>query len=76
MKVTVVPQLGYGIYDVNELPGFFGKSRYGDTACEGIYIRQDEEMYLRYRAKMVQTEFRQGITEHWFKRMLQCNKVC
>lgn len=76
MKITIVPQLGYGVYDVNELTGFFEKSRYGDSDCEGIYIRQDQEMYLRYRAKMVRKEFRQNITEHWSKGILQCNKVC
>ncbi len=76
MKVAIVPKLGYGIYDVDELPKFFKKSRYGDLDCEGIYIRQDKGMYLKYRAKMVGKDFKQNITEHWSKGILQCNKVC
>ncbi len=76
MGIEVVPQLGYGIYDVKELTQFFGKSKYGEGKCEGIYTRQDQGEYLRYRAKMVRKEFRQNITEHWSKGILQCNKVC
>ncbi|MGN1193139.1 MAG: RNA ligase family protein [Dorea sp.] len=76
MKVTVVPQLGYGIYDVYELSQFFQKSKYGSEYCEGIYIRQDEDIYLKYRAKMVRKEFKQNITEHWSRGILKCNKIC
>lgn len=76
MELSVVPQLGYGIYDVKELSEFFGKSKYGDSECEGIYIRQDYGMFLKYRAKMVRKEFRQNITEHWAKGIFQYNKVC
>ncbi|MCI9212811.1 MAG: RNA ligase family protein [Ruminococcus sp.] len=75
MEIKVVPQLGHGIYHVNELLQFFSKSKYGDESCEGIYIRRDEREYLKYRAKMVRREFKQNITEHWSKGMLQCNKV-
>lgn len=76
MGVKVVPQLGQGFHNVNELSQFFGKSQYSDEKCEGIYIRQDEGEYLKYRAKMVQKEFKQNITEHWSKGKMQCNKVC
>lgn len=76
MEIKEVPQLGYGIYHIEELFQFFGKSKYGDESCEGIYIRQDEKEYLKYRAKMVRGAFKQNITGHWSKGMLHCNKVC
>lgn len=76
MDIKIVPQLGHGIYSIKELFQFFGKSEYGNENREGIYIRQDEGEYLKYRAKMVRREFKQNITEHWSKGMLQCNKVC
>ena len=76
MEVKIVPLLGQGTYNWNELMEFFGKSQYGDENCEGIYIRQDEGEYLKYRAKMVRREFRQNITGHWSRGKMQCNRVC
>lgn len=76
MRVEVVPKLGYGSYELGELSHFFKKSNYGDEDCEGIYIRQDHGKYLKRRAKMVRTEFKQDITDHWSKRKLECNSVC
>lgn len=73
MEIEIIPLLGQGIYSLEELPGFFGQSKYGGEKCEGIYIRQDQGNYLKYRAKMVRREFKQNITEHWSKGMLACN---
>lgn len=75
MGVKIVPRLGYGIYCVQELDQFLGKSKYGNEDCEGIYIRQDQGDYLKYRAKIVRKEFRQSILGHWSKEILKCNKV-
>lgn len=75
MNVKIVPKLGFGMYDVCDLSIFFQKSKYGRDYCEGIYIRQDEDGYLKYRAKMVRKEFKQKILVHWSKGKIQCNKV-
>ncbi|MDE7038809.1 MAG: RNA ligase family protein [Lachnospiraceae bacterium] len=75
MGVKVVPRLGNGIFNIDELFRFFERSRYGDEKCEGIYIRQDQGRYLKYRAKLVRREFRQNIKEHWSKSGMQCNCV-
>lgn len=75
MGVKVVPQLGCGSFNVNELFWLFEKSKCGDEMCEGIYIRQDQGGYLKYRAKMVRKEFKQNITGHWSKGLMQCNRV-
>lgn len=75
MEVKAVPLLGYGMFRVNELSRFFSRSKYGDEKCEGIYIRQDQEGYLKYRAKMVRKEFKQNITQHWSNRIIQCNNT-
>lgn len=75
MEIEIVPLLGQGIYSVDVLTKFFTRSKYGNEMCEGIYIRQDKDNYLQYRAKMVREEFKQNIGEHWSKGRLQCNKV-
>lgn len=75
MKIKRVPQLGQGCYKLQELPQFLRQSLYGYEACEGIYIRQDQGNYLKYRAKIVRKEFKQDITEHWSKRILKCNAI-
>lgn len=76
MELASVPQLGRGKYSQNELLSFFGISKFGKELCEGIYIRQEKDGYLGYRAKMVRKEFRQNIDVHWSKEILQCNRLC
>ena len=75
MGISIVPLLGKGIYTVDELKHFFGKSQYGNCDAEGIYLRQDLKGYLCYRAKMVQKKFRQEIGVHWSKGQIRCNRV-
>jgi ATP-dependent RNA circularization protein (DNA/RNA ligase family) len=75
MNIEQVPCLGCGKYDLLELKKFFGKSKFGEEKCEGIYLRQDEGEFLKYRAKMVRKDFRQKIDEHWSKKIVQYNKI-
>lgn len=75
MDIVPVPQLASGKYSLKELSGFFGISKFGKELCEGIYIRQEKDGYLEQRAKMVRSEFRQNINEHWSKGMFQCNQL-
>ncbi len=75
MDIEIVPLLGYGIFTPKDIERFFSISKFGDENCEGVYLRQDEELFLKYRAKMVRREFQQAIEEHWSKKELQKNKL-
>lgn len=75
MDLSKVPILGYGKYSIEKLKSFFGQSKFGQEMCEGIYLRQDKDSFLRYRAKIVRHDFNQGIEEHWSKKTLVKNRV-
>ncbi|GFI08789.1 MAG: RNA ligase family protein [Lachnospiraceae bacterium] len=74
--ICFVPALGQGIFKIEQLKGFFGKSQYSSSYCEGIYLRQDEGEFLKYRAKLVREDFQQRIEEHWSKKQIRHNKIC
>ena len=40
---------------------------------EGIYLRQDQGDWLEQRAKIVRTEFVEGIGKHWSEESLEKN---
>jgi hypothetical protein len=71
----VVPCLGSGVFTLNELTTFFGPSRFGDSAVEGIYLRRESQDCLLGRAKLVRGEFTQAIARHWSSRPLVPNRL-
>lgn len=73
--ISTVPLLGKGAFTLEQLKQFFGKSRFGNEECEGIYLRQDGVDYLNYRAKIVRDDFRQNIDIHWSKKRMTYNKI-
>lgn len=73
--ISTVPLLGKGAFTLEQLKKFFGKSRFGNEECEGIYLRQDGVDYLNYRAKIVRDDFRQNIDIHWSKKRMTYNKI-
>ena len=75
MGISIICRYGRGIYTLEELSAFFGKSHYGDQLCEGIYIRRDEGDWLKSRAKMVRSGFQQSIGVHWRNRELRVNRL-
>ncbi len=75
MGLSVIKQYARGVFQLNELPQFFSKSAYGDNLCEGIYIRWDEDEWLKKRAKLVRNDFRQKIDGHWSSQILKKNDV-
>lgn len=75
MKIPIVHQCAKGQYSLKDLDSFWSKSYYGDSLCEGIYIRWDEGDWLKRRAKLVRYEFKQNIIEHWTRRKLKVNKI-
>ena len=75
MGLYKVPMLGKGKYSLDQLMEFIGDSQYGNGPSEGIYLRQDEGAYLKYRAKIVRKGFKQKIDQHWTKGKIQHNKI-
>lgn len=50
-------------------------SAYRDGACEGLYLRQENDDRLLQRAKLVHPDFVQNIGEHWRRRALRLNQI-
>ncbi len=50
-------------------------STYRHGACEGLYLRQEDQDWLIARAKLVHPNFVQNIGEHWRSRSLRWNVV-
>ena len=75
MRLQKVPMLGKGKYSLSQLMQFMGDSKYGNEPSEGIYLRQDEGDYLKYRAKIVRKGFKQKIEQHWTRGKMQHNKI-
>lgn len=48
---------------------------HGDGPMEGIVVRQEDDDWLKERAKLVRADFTQAITEHWSRRKIEWNKV-
>lgn len=73
MEIAVIHQCARGKYTLKELFSFFRQSYYGDNMCEGIYVRWDEGEWLKERAKLVRSDFKQSIEDHWSKKTMQIN---
>ncbi len=69
----VIRQIARGVFSLDEIVDFMGKSAYGEGLIEGIYLRADDGDWLKQRAKLVRTEFTQAIETHWSKMPLRLN---
>jgi ATP-dependent RNA circularization protein (DNA/RNA ligase family) len=75
-NIVVVPKIAEGIFTLVELENFMEqKSSFANTKIEGIYLRYDNQKWLKKRAKMVRSEFVQNISEHWMRKPLEINKL-
>jgi ATP-dependent RNA circularization protein (DNA/RNA ligase family) len=50
-------------------------SSYRDGPLEGFVIRQEDDEWLKKRAKLVRADFTQNIDEHWRSRPLEWNRL-
>jgi ATP-dependent RNA circularization protein (DNA/RNA ligase family) len=71
--LNAIRQIARGVFSLDEIVAFMGKSAYGEGLVEGIYLRIDEGDWLKQRAKIVRTEFTQAIETHWSKMPLRLN---
>lgn len=77
LGLRTVHPLGVGDYRLNALKQMIANtpSAYRDGACEGIYLRHEDEDWLIDRAKLVHPDFVQNIGEHWRSRSLRWNTL-
>jgi RNA ligase len=77
LGIVVVPRVGEGRFSLEDLRRRLqsSTSQFGSEPMEGLYLRQDEEGWLRNRAKLVRPEFAQSIDEHWTSHVLERNLV-
>jgi len=71
--LNAIRQIARGVFSLDEIVGFMGKSAYGEGLVEGIYLRIDEGDWLKQKAKVVRTGFTQAIETHWSKMPLRLN---
>lgn len=75
MDVFTVPLIGKGIFSFQQLSELMGKSFFSDEPSEGIYLRHDEEKWLKDRAKLVRSEFIETVEEHWSRKKIIPNRL-
>lgn len=73
--IPIVPQIAYGKFSISDIPSLLRQSSYGDSPCEGLYFRLDQDDWLKVRAKYVRRSFAQSIEQHWTNSPLQKNQV-
>lgn len=73
--VSATPMVFQGRLSLNQVPKLLGKSAFGNTQMEGIYLRRENSERLVTRAKVVGTAFKQQIEEHWTRRPLVPNRL-
>lgn len=77
LGIAGVPRLARGRFNESSLVGLLAAShsRLGAALGEGIYLRREDEFWLIDRAKLVRPEVARSMTDHWFHRPLQRNRV-
>lgn len=75
MNILSVPFIQKGIFTLPQLEAFMGRSCFGLEQGEGIYLRYDEEGWLKQRAKMVKAQFIQNIDVHWSRKAITPNRI-
>lgn len=51
------------------------RSKFGDTALEGLVVRHDNHRLNLVRAKLVRPDFVQSMGEHWRRRPMDWNRI-
>jgi len=77
LGLSVIRSLGAGHFKLAEVRRkvLESSSAYHQGACEGIYLRREDDDWLLARAKLIHPDFAQSIAEHWRSRTLRWNKV-
>jgi hypothetical protein len=75
LKVHAVPRVRQGFFSLADIQGLFSASLLGNMPAEGLYLRWDEDDWLKQRAKLVRPDFVQSIEEHWSRKSIRANRL-
>jgi ATP-dependent RNA circularization protein (DNA/RNA ligase family) len=75
MNISSVPFIKKGTFSLPQLKKLMGKSLFSDNPAEGIYLRHDEDNWLKQRAKLVKAKFIQTIDVHWSRKTIIPNQI-
>lgn len=77
LGVSAVPSFFTGSTSLRDVKQLLSRhhSSFSDGPLEGMVIRRENDDWLLDRAKLVQPEFTQAITEHWSRRGIEWNRV-
>ncbi len=75
LGITGVPLIEKGSFSLEELKRLLSKSHLSDEPPEGLYLRFDNGDWVRQRAKLVRSEFLQGVEEHWSRNRIKPNRL-
>lgn len=68
--------IGRGKYSAEELTSLLDRdSMYYDGKVEGIYVRIEDDEFVKTRGKIVRSDFIQEIESHWSKQQLVKNII-
>lgn len=73
MGLHRVPHLGRGRFSVTQLNKFLAQSKLTDQPAEGLYLRVDQDDWLKQRAKLVRPSFVQSVAQHWSRSTIRPN---
>jgi hypothetical protein len=76
-SIAVVPSIFKGETSLAFLKSLLVRepSRFRGGTLEGIIVRKESRDWLEARAKLVQPDFTQNITEHWSRRGIKWNRL-
>lgn len=77
LGLATTPRLGRGRFTLMELTNKLDQwpSQFREGPLEGIVIRREQDQWCDLRAKLVRSDFAQGIGEHWRHRRLAWNRL-
>ena len=75
MGISGVPHMTRGRFSRREIEDLLSESRLTDGAAEGIYLRIEGDDRLEGRAKVVRSNFIQGMGRHWRCGGLRANRL-
>ena len=73
--LSLVPIIFVGHISIDKLNSLLGKSSFGTTDSEGLYLRIEDNNSIIRRAKYVRGTFSQSISSHWSKQSLHKNRL-
>ena len=75
-QIEQVPRISRGRFALEDFKQILkGRSAFGPSMREGLYLRIEDDGWLLNRAKLVNPEFTQAIARHWSKKPLESNAL-